>query len=230
MPVGEVLFEAQTIGYEFFIILRGTVGIYIPLKQPGYEERRKEVLESADAEAPPKKMPRFKSKFEGVPKSPANPHSIVYFKEDGFHVFHKDVMLKEINSLSDGTSFGEVAIMGKDSCTRNATIFCKADCYFAVLDKANFQRIIGEHTQRELQAKVAFLSKVTIFSLLSEYALGSLIYFLVPRRYNFREPVILQGRELKEIILIRTGRIRVFSLIIVAHQDHWGGETLQRPD
>jgi CRP-like cAMP-binding protein len=67
-------------------------------------------------------------------------YSTVYRKKDGYHVLHKDFWLKNVNTLNAGTSFGEVAIMGKQLCTRNASIFCGKESTFAVLDKDNFQR------------------------------------------------------------------------------------------
>lgn len=209
VPEGEVLFEANTIGYEFFIILKGSVGIGIGLKGPDYEEKRRAVLESSRLAKPQSKYPRFKSKFEGVPRSPVNPLSSVIRTPEGYVVFLGETMLKDINTLNDGASFGEVAIMGNDVCTRNATIFCKKDCYFAVLDKVNFQRIIGEHTQRDINMKVSFLKQSPIFSCLADKDLNTLIYFLVFRRFKHREFLVKQGEPLKEIFVIKTGRVKV---------------------
>lgn len=204
-----MLFEAQTIGYEFFIILKGQVGIAISLKGPDYEDRKKAILESARLPMGKERMPRFKSKFEGVPRSPPNPNSSVVRTTEGYTVFLGDTMLKDINTLGDGASFGEVAIMGNDVCTRNATIFCKKDCYFAVLDKQNFQRIIGEHTQRDINMKVNFLKSSPLFACLADKALNTLIYFLEYRRFQFREVVLRQGDLLKEVVIIKSGRVKV---------------------
>lgn len=209
MPEGHVLFEAQTIGYEFFIILKGQVGIGISLKGPDYEVKRKAILESPKINMQAVKVPRFKSKFDGVPRSPPNPYSSVIRTIDGYTVFLVDVMLKDINTLNDGASFGEVAIMGNDVCTRNATIFCKKDCYFAVLDKQNFQRIIGEHTQRDINIKVSFLKSSPLFSCLADKALNTLIYFLTFRRFHYREIILRQGEWLKEVVVIKSGRVKV---------------------
>jgi len=209
VPEGQVLFEAQTIGYEFFIILKGQVGIGISLKGPDYEEKKKAVLEGPKMPKLPEKVPRFKSKFDGVPKSPANPSSRVIRTPDGYVVFLGDTMLKDINTLGDGASFGEVAIMGNDVCTRNATIFCKKDCYFAVLDKQNFQRIIGEHTQRDINMKVNFLKSSPVFSCLADKALNTLIYFLTYRRFHYREIILRQGDLLKEVVVIKSGSVKL---------------------
>ncbi len=134
-----MLFEFGSIGYEFFIILSGAVSIYITLKGETYEEDKATMLESPDVPFPRKlNGDRWKSKFKGVPKSPANIYSTVLRKATGYQVLHKDFWLKNVNTIPAGASFGEVAIMGKQLCTRNATIFCTKECLFAVLDKDNF--------------------------------------------------------------------------------------------
>ena len=91
----------------------------------------------------------------------------MYRKETGYHVIHKEIWLKNINAIGEGASFGDVAIMGAQLAPRNATIFCDVDCYFAVLDKKNFQRVIGEHQERETMYKVNFLSNIALFSKLN---------------------------------------------------------------
>lgn len=145
----------------------------------------------------------------GVPKSPVNIHSSVYRRETGYHVFHKDFWLKNVNTLKSGTSFGEVAIMGKQLCTRNATIFCGKESFFAVLDKDNFQRIIGEHKERETMEKINFLRKVAIFSSFEEETIKTLIYFLQIKEFKYREDVIKEGEEINQIFIVKSGKIKV---------------------
>ena len=53
-----------------------------------------------------------------------------------------EVTLAEIKVLSLGASFGELALMEKKP--RAATIRCKEDCCFAVLDKKNFELILSK--------------------------------------------------------------------------------------
>jgi CRP-like cAMP-binding protein len=209
VPEGEVLFEAQSIGYEFFVILKGMVSICIGVKGQDHDDRKKQVVDSPKLAFPVRKVARFKSQFKGVPKSPANPFSTVVRNAEGYHVFHGDVLMKQINTLRDGASLGEAAIMGKDTCTRNATIFCKTDCYYAVLDKTNFQRIIGEHTQRDVTSKVQFLKRSTLFSCLPDRSLATLIYFLEPHTFKFRDVVLEQGEQMNKIIIIKSGRVKV---------------------
>ena len=50
-------------------------------------------------------------------------------------------VMTEVRILESGAAFGELALM--DSKPRAATIVCKEECYFAVLDKKPFKEILG---------------------------------------------------------------------------------------
>ncbi len=66
-------------------------------------------------------------------------------KEEKNGVFEEKVelVLTEIKVLSIGASFGELALMEKKP--RAATIRCKEDSCFAVLDKKNFDLILSKN-------------------------------------------------------------------------------------
>lgn len=53
-----------------------------------------------------------------------------------------DYIMKEIKILNAGLSFGELALI--ENKPRAATIICKEDCGFAVLDKRNFDVILSK--------------------------------------------------------------------------------------
>lgn len=207
MPEGEILFEMESIGYEFFIILQGIVSICI--KIPISDNDVKAVTQAEDAPLKEKLKPRSKSSFEGVPKSPLNVNSTVLHKKSGYHVMHRTVLLKGIKDLSDGGSFGEAALIKGKSAMRNATILCKSDCYFAVLDKENYERIIGEHQQRQLNEKINFLKRVMILRCMNTQDLSTLNYFFELKILKYREVIFRQGDKLDCIYVIKSGTVRV---------------------
>ena len=207
MPEGEVLFEMESIGYEFFIILQGIVGIFV--KIPMSENDVKAVTLSENTPFPENPKSRSKSSFEGVPKSPPNVNSTVLRKTSGYHIMHRTVLLKGIKDLSDGGSFGEAALIKGKPATRNATAVCKTDCYFAVLDKENYERIIGEHQQRQLNEKISFLKRVPILRCMNTQDLATLNYFFEMKVLRYREVVFNQGDELESVFVIKSGSIRV---------------------
>ena len=46
----------------------------------------------------------------------------------------------EIAQLSTGSSFGELALINNEP--RKATIICLTDCFFAVLDKHDYNKVL----------------------------------------------------------------------------------------
>jgi CRP-like cAMP-binding protein len=207
VPEGEVLFEMESIGYEFFIILKGKVGIMVKLPMSVSESNA--VLDSPDVPFIEKTRTRTKSNFHGVPKSPININSTVLRKTSGYQVLHRSTLLKEIKELADGGSFGEAALTKGKSALRNATILCKEDCYLAVLDKENYERIIGEHQQKALNEKRAFMKKVSIFKFMQEQDLGTLLYFFDLKSLVYRSKIFAQGDDVQHVVVIKSGRVRV---------------------
>ena len=69
-------------------------------------------------------------------------------KTDNQIVTSDDYILKEIKILNAGLSFGELALI--ENKPRAATIICKEDCGFAVLDKKNFDLILSKNQIFEL--------------------------------------------------------------------------------
>lgn len=59
---------------------------------------------------------------------------------------------RQVGNLKAGSSFGEVALV-KDQ-QRMATVQCISKCYFAVLTKEVFNRLIGVSQQEKLHKKV----------------------------------------------------------------------------
>lgn len=210
VPQGEVLFEVNSIGYEFFIILKGLVGIFINLPNAFSEERRKQILESETITSQPKEMARFKSKFKGVPVSPENLNTEVINKVDGgYHLLYKTYLQKDVNTLGQGFSFGEAALISGKSQLRNATIFCKTDCYFAVLDKTNYERIIGEQAEKEINSKVNFLKSVPIFSFFPDLTIRTMIYEISTMNFSYRQDIFEQGQCLDSIYIVKYGKVKV---------------------
>ena len=53
----------------------------------------------------------------------------------------KKPILHEVKELGVGESFGELALINDE--TRNASIKCKEECHFAILNKENYSMILG---------------------------------------------------------------------------------------
>lgn len=68
------------------------------------------------------------------------------------HLFH------EVAVLTDGNSFGELALISNKP--RSATIICKKNCHFAVMQKQEYDKLIQRLEFRALEKKLDFLSSL----------------------------------------------------------------------
>lgn len=93
---GETLFELGSIGSTFYIILKGSVGVWVNIPKQ-IEDDNREIITS--------------------------------------------FVRTEVKVLPTGASFGELALIEKKP--RAATIICKEECHFGVLDKNAFERILS---------------------------------------------------------------------------------------
>lgn len=213
VPEGEVLFEVDSPGFEFFFIIKGQVGIGIRMKDDAQSEALKEqILAEEDLPIPIKKTNRYKSSFPGVQKSPTVQHSQVFRKKNtkwGYHIIHRGRMLLTVNAIGEGASFGDIALTSKENVLRNATIFAMKDCYFGVLDKANFTKLLGEHKARETEMKVKFMMQIPLFSYFSNKEINTIIPEMVVNRYRFRDKIVKSGSLLGTLLVIKSGQVRV---------------------
>ena len=69
--------------------------------------------------------------------------------------------LIEVNTLCVGASFGELALLSHKP--RAATIICKENCEFAVLEKEDFLKILKISEEKKLFEEMAFFAKLNIF-------------------------------------------------------------------
>jgi CRP-like cAMP-binding protein len=213
VPAGEIVFEVESIGHEFFIILKGQVSILINLPNPNSDKER-ERLESMVAIVPSTNVKRYKSGFKGVAKVPAQVHSKVYHNSEGTFVYFRTNLLKDVNTLGEGTSFGEAALDPSKSPLRNATILAKSDCFFAVLDKNNYERIIGERMQQERNRKQSILKNIPHLSQLPTTTVDTLIYFLEARSYSYRDVILDHKEKVTRMYIVYQGSVRLMKKVI----------------
>lgn len=82
-------------------------------------------------------------------------------------------VLTEIKVLNAGSSFGELALM--ENKPRAATIRCKEDCIFSVLDKRNFEIILSKKNCME---KFYIIRRIN--------TTVALFYFLINIKISFK--------------------------------------------
>lgn len=155
------------------------------------------------------KKKRFKSSF-GLPKMKTLHFTTVARKTTVTYLFHRSNLLTKINEIGEGGSFGEAALTSKKPCMRNATIYTKSNCYFAVLDKESFQRIINQHVNLEVLSRMTFVKPIEMFSVLPDASLQTLVYSMTAAKYCMRDVIIRQGQPVTSVYIVTEGSVTLY--------------------
>lgn len=111
-------------------------------------------------------------------------------------------------------SFGELAL--NNNQPRAATIACKTDCHFAVMNKADYQKCLLTVTKRRIQAILDFLKDLPFLGPhLSRTQLVKLQYSLEKRTYRRGQYVVREGDPVSMVYIIRTGEFELQKRLIL---------------
>ena len=117
----------------------------------------------------------------------------------------------EVLVYQTGDSFGELALMKNQP--RAATILCKTDCHFGVLEREGFMRIIGKIKEAKLQRKIDFLQKFSFFQHWTKSSLMRLSYHFTERVYKRKQMVFCEDDESTEVYFITNGEFQLMQTL-----------------
>lgn len=113
----------------------------------------------------------------------------------------------EVIEYTTGDSFGELAIIKNQP--RSASVFCKTECHFGVLEKEDFLRIFGRLEEAKMARKIDFLQKLTMFKRWTKGSLTKLSYCFTDRIYTRKQIVFSAGDQAIEIYFITQGEFQL---------------------
>jgi len=121
------------------------------------------------------------------------------------------LVLTEVKILKAGTTFGELALISKKP--RAATIICKEDCNFGILEKKDFNRILKSNEEKKLIEEMNFFADLNIFhhwnfNLVKQLYLNTHSMNFIKDDYVFRE-----NEESEAVYIIKSGDYMVFFII-----------------
>lgn len=122
-----------------------------------------------------------------------------------------EIDFREVMEYSAGESFGELALVMNQP--RAATILCKEDTHFAVLERVDFSRIIGKVTEALLNAKVDFLKSFAIFDSWTRTVLQKISYHFKEKVYKRKQTVFARGEEANALYFIKDGDFQILENI-----------------
>ena len=160
---GEILFRKGDTGTKFYIVLSGTVGIYV--------------------------------------KTSVNQE--VVCEDTGVKVVKSVLELQEVKELHPGGTFGELALITNN--LRAATVQCKTECHLAVLEKADYIRILGRLEQQKLEELVEFLQSLPLFKGWGKLATQRISYYFTPTKFIRKQCVYRSRDPATHVYIIKSG-------------------------
>ena len=197
---GEMIIRYGDPANDFYIILKGSVGIYVP-------SVRRSSLISQSAIAFEQKLMRAKRA------------SIFRYSEvDNGGFINKNTIfltpvvditnLEKVLTMGPGESFGELALINNKP--RAATVIAITDLTLAVLSKKNFKSLISKFTEKRLNEKLRFFHVHPMFINCSKTSLMKLSYHFSLQYYSKGQHLYKFGDQVEGIYFVKSGEFLVW--------------------
>ena len=115
----------------------------------------------------------------------------------------------EINQLSDGNLFGELALSDPNS-KRTATIITKEDCYFGTIIKQVYDLSLRAAQEKLRMRNILFFTRGPIFKGLSNNIFLNKFFYRFKKNYYRKGDILFKkGEERKSIIFVVKGEVEL---------------------
>lgn len=119
----------------------------------------------------------------------------------------------EVVQLGNGAAFGELAL--ESSKPRAASIKCKVQTHFMVLEKHDYDHMIAKVVRDKRNQLVNFLQSLPIFSKSTKGTLTKLTYNFKEKNYMKNQVVYREGESSNTVYLVRSGEFAFYKKIRV---------------
>jgi CRP-like cAMP-binding protein len=114
---------------------------------------------------------------------------------------------RQLALLRQGEYFGELALINYKP--RAASIICREASHFAVLERDDYLRVLGQAHDQTLKGKLQLLLQNPAFSNWSKTALQSLSYFFRERQYKRSQTLYRTDEIPTEIFIVSKGEFQL---------------------
>lgn len=118
---------------------------------------------------------------------------------------------KLLQILRAGDCFGELALIS--SGKRAASVLCREDCHFAVLQREDYKAILGAIQGKTMQEKTEAVRKYPVFTQFTEEGITQLTYLFKTRTLKVGQDLYLTGQTANEVFLVKSGALRLYKSI-----------------
>ena len=142
-----------------------------------------------------------------------------------------------VNSIYDGKQFGELALLNSlhpESSNNERTASCIAceKTYVLCMPKLNYSEILLVSNKKDLDEKIEFLMKLTLFNGIEKNFLIALATNIERICYNINETILEKGEKSKGLYIISKGYVDLFTegyVVKKKYLEDYSPARLQRP-
>jgi len=118
--------------------------------------------------------------------------------------FRRDNNFKCVGSyFNKGDSFGEQALL--NSKPRAATVKCAGPCFFAVMNRSDYEKSLGKIQKKQMNKLVEFLRGCPHFKSWTRTALVKLSYYFKKKQYRRNNIIYAKGDPTQNIYIVLNG-------------------------
>ena len=187
---GEIVFEKNSEGDKFYIILTGEVGIYVP-------KQKKETILKMETMS--------KNDRKSLRNSLASSRKFHSFLPS--HIMKKIENMNRVITFNDGKSFGEMALI--NNAKRAATILCLKDSHFAVLSKSGFQETLLKIEKKMTGKFLNFMRSLKFFEEWSETKCHKLLHAIDIRKTTKNQHMIVENDKADAFYIVFEGEFEI---------------------
>jgi CRP-like cAMP-binding protein len=218
---GDCVIRFGETGDEFFIVLKGKLGVYVPSKviksKNTYTEqellaalsKRTSDLQARFISGITQAEEALKLMFEAelsknlhVLKLPESKIDLKFLKKTGYIE-----EMKETSLLKEQDVFGDLVLINNKP--RDSTVICKELCVLISLTKEEFTKILNKENQRILEEKAGFIQTIPLFSSIPKGSLLKLAYYFNEIQYHKNQTVYKAGDPADWVYFIKSGEFKL---------------------
>lgn len=203
----EYVFHEGSLGDKFYIILKGAVKVFVPIRDKTKPKDEKKGSIFNQTEIVPKRTRRLsryptKNLDTAVVETVSNNMSPSPGLDD-----IEEVEYKEVATLKEDAAFGELALINDKP--RAATIQWCEPTTFAVLTKADYKKVFLAIEKKIQNQKIQFLKSIPYFSKWTSMALSKFAYYFTDKHYIRNQVVFKEGQKWDNIYIVKSGEFEL---------------------